>query len=113
MARASRRIQRRRWTRSTVAFRSSTWTPRPLRSDGCQADPPAGVRQAVAQIQFWKIISRLNVSIDVPTNAAEIGSIAAKPANPSATKAHNSQRGLLRRLNTYTSARLAIVADGR
>jgi hypothetical protein len=65
------------------------------------------------QIQFWKIISRLNVSIDVPTNAADIGSIAAKPANAIATKAHNSQRGLLSRLSTYTSARLATVADGR
>ena len=68
-------------------------------------DPP--------QIQFWKIISQLNVSIDVPTNAAEIGSIAVKPANAIATKAHNSQRGLLPRLSTYTSARLAIVADGK
>ena len=25
------------------------------------------------QIQFWKIISRLKVAIDVPTDAAEIG----------------------------------------
>src|SRR4029077_9515427 len=32
------------------------------------------------EIQFREIISRLKVSIDVPTNAAEIGSIAAKPA---------------------------------
>ena len=37
------------------------------------------------QIQFWKIISRLNVAIDVPMNAADIGSIAAKPAKPIAT----------------------------
>jgi hypothetical protein len=37
----------------------------------------------------------LKVSIDVPTNAAEIGGIAAKPAKAVATKAHNSQRGLL------------------
>jgi hypothetical protein len=65
------------------------------------------------QIQFWKIISRSNVSIDVPTNAAEIGSITAKPANATATKAHNSQGGLLPRLRRYTSARLANVADGR
>jgi hypothetical protein len=28
---------------------------------------------ALAQIQFWKIISRLKVAIDVPTDAAEIG----------------------------------------
>jgi hypothetical protein len=69
--------------------------------------------RASAQIQFWKIISRLEVAIDLPTNAAEIGSIAAKPADAMATNAHNSQRGLLPRLNTYTSARLATVADGR
>jgi len=62
---------------------------------------PAGTTTAIPpQIQFWKIISRLNVSIDVPTNAAEIGSIAAKPANAIATKAHNGQRGLLPRLST-------------
>ena len=52
-----------------------------------------------AYIQLWNSISRLNVSIDVPTKAAEIGSIAAKPANAIATKAHSSQRGLLPRLN--------------
>ncbi len=33
------------------------------------------LRTISPQIQLWKIISRLNVSIDVPTNAAEIGSI--------------------------------------
>jgi hypothetical protein len=38
-----------------------------------------------AQIQFWNSISRLNVAIDVPTNAAEIGSMAAKPANATTT----------------------------
>ena len=65
------------------------------------------------QIQLWNIISRLKVAIDVPTKAAEIGSITAKPANPTATKAHNSQRGLLPRLSAYTSARLATVADGK
>jgi outer membrane protein OmpA-like peptidoglycan-associated protein len=32
-ARPSRRIPTRRWTRPTAAFRSSTWTPRPRRSD--------------------------------------------------------------------------------
>jgi hypothetical protein len=66
-----------------------------------------------AYIQFWKIISRLNVAIEVPTNAAEIGSIAKKPAKAKATNAHNHQRGLLPRPRTYTSARLAIVADGK
>jgi len=49
------------------------------------------------QIQFWKIISRLNVSIEVPMNAAEIGSMTTKPAKPTRTKAHNSQRGVLPR----------------
>ena len=34
MARTSRRIRTRRWTRSTAASRSSTWTPRPRRSNG-------------------------------------------------------------------------------
>ena len=53
-----------------------------------------------AYIQLWNSISRLNVVIDVPTKATVIGSIAAKPANVTATKAHNSQRGLLPRLNT-------------
>ena len=52
------------------------------------------------QIQLWKSISRTNVSIDVPTNATEIGSIAAKPAPATATKAHSSQRGLLPRRST-------------
>ena len=32
-ARPSRRIRTRRWTRPTAAFRSSTWTPKPRRSD--------------------------------------------------------------------------------
>src|SRR5512138_3705013 len=31
----------RRWTRSTAAFRSSTWRPRPRRSKVLDADPPA------------------------------------------------------------------------
>jgi hypothetical protein len=51
-----------------------------------------------SQIQFWKIMSRLNIAIDVPSDATVIGSIAAKPAPASATYAHNSQRGLLPRL---------------
>src|SRR3954469_18345792 len=55
------------------ASHSKKGGPRPYR--------PAGGDLRSPQIQFWKIISRLNVSIDVPTNAAEIGSIAAKPAN--------------------------------
>jgi hypothetical protein len=38
-----------------------------------------------AQIQFWKIIRRLNVAIEVPMNAADIGNIAAKPIKPTAT----------------------------
>ncbi len=46
MARPSRRIRARRWTRSTAASRSSTWTPRPRRSDACKRHRPAGVRQA-------------------------------------------------------------------
>ena len=41
-ARPSRRIRTRRWTRSTAASRSSTWTPRPRRSDGRKRCPPAG-----------------------------------------------------------------------
>ena len=45
-------------------------------------------------------MSRTKVSIDVPRNAAEIGSIAAKPADATATKAHSSQRGLLPRRST-------------
>ena len=54
-------------------------------------DPPAlaaggfRLRSETRQIQFWKIIRRLNVAIDVPMNAADIGSIAAKPAKPIAT----------------------------
>src|SRR5438105_2916601 len=44
---------------------------------------------ADAQIQFWKIIRRLNVAIEVPMNAADIGNIAAKPAKPPATEAHS------------------------
>src|SRR5260370_42580081 len=39
MARPSRRIRTRRWTRSTAAFRSSIWTPRPRRNDGRNASP--------------------------------------------------------------------------
>ena len=50
------------------------------------------------QIQFWKIIRRPNVAIDVPMNAADIGSITMKPAKPIATKAHNNQTGALPRL---------------
>jgi hypothetical protein len=76
-------------------------------------EPQERRASTAAQIQLWKIISRLKVAIDVPTNAAEIGSIAAKPADAIATKAHNSQPGLLPRLNAWTSARLATVADGR
>src|SRR5437879_2853052 len=53
----------------------------------------------VFQIQFWKIISRVNVAIDVSTDATVIGSIAAKPTPASPTNAHNSQRGVLPRLN--------------
>ena len=45
------------------------------------ADSTVRASHAIPQIQFWKIISRLNVAIDVSTNAAEIGSIAAKPAH--------------------------------
>ena len=37
------------------------------------------------QIQLWNSISRLKVAIDVPTNAAEIGNMAAKPAEATAT----------------------------
>ena len=51
-----------------------------------------------AQIQFWKIIRRVKVAIDVPINAAEIGSMATKPAHATATKPHSSQRGLPLRL---------------
>jgi hypothetical protein len=43
------------------------------------------LRGETRQIQFWKIIRRLNVVIDVPMNAADIGNIAAKPAKPIAT----------------------------
>jgi hypothetical protein len=43
------------------------------------------VRCPLPQIQFWKIIRRLNVAIEVPMNAADIGNIAAKPAKPTAT----------------------------
>ena len=43
------------------------------------------LRSETRQIQFWKIIRRLNVVIDVPMNAADIGNIAAKPAKPTAT----------------------------
>jgi len=47
MARPSRRIRTRRWTRSTAAFRSSTWIPRPRRSDACKSkSPPAAPRRA-------------------------------------------------------------------
>src|SRR3977135_3145201 len=77
---------------------------------------PAGLWRQPAnppQIQFWKIISRLNVSIDVPTNAADIGSITAKPANAIATKAHNSQRGTLSRLRPDTRARVPTPGCGR
>jgi hypothetical protein len=49
------------------------------------------------QIQFWKIIRRPNVAIEVPMNPADIGNIAAKPAKPTATHAHSSQPGLLPR----------------
>jgi hypothetical protein len=49
----------------------------------------------------------LKVSIDLPTNAAEIGSIAAKPAKAVATKAHNGQRGLLPRLSASPSSPMA------
>jgi hypothetical protein len=45
----------------------------------------AASRAVAAQIQFWKIIRRLNVAIEVPMNAADIGSIAAKPTKPTAT----------------------------
>jgi hypothetical protein len=64
------------------------------------AEAAASSRAAAIQIQFWKIISRLNVSIDVPMKAAEIGSIAAKPANANATKPHSNQRGISRRLKS-------------
>jgi hypothetical protein len=47
-----------------------------------------------AQIQFWKIIKRLKVAIDIPTKAAEIGSIAAKPMAPAATKPQSKKRGV-------------------
>lgn len=54
----------------------------------------------LTQIQLCNSISRTNVSIDVPTDATVIGSIAAKLAPATATKAHNSQRGLLPRRST-------------
>ena len=42
MARPSRRIRTRRWTRSTAAFRSSIWKPRPRRNDATPLiRPPA------------------------------------------------------------------------
>ena len=41
--------------------------------------------QRTDQIQLWNSINRLKVSMDVPTNAAEIGSIAAKPAPATTT----------------------------
>ena len=75
--------------------RRSLTSPR-LRGEG-EVAHSASIQTHHTQIQFWKIISRLKVSIDVPTNAAEIGSIAAKPANATATKPHSSQRGLLPR----------------
>jgi len=53
----------------------------------------------VAQIQFWKIISRSKFSMEVPTDAAEIGNMTAKAADAAATKAHSDQRGLFPRLN--------------
>ena len=46
------------------------------------------------QIQPGNSIRRLKVAIDVPTKAAEIGSITAKPMAPIATKPHSSQRGM-------------------
>jgi hypothetical protein len=45
----------------------------------CSSDRNRGNRRRV-QIQLWNSIRRLNVCIEVPTNAAEMGSIAAKPA---------------------------------
>jgi hypothetical protein len=72
-------------------------------SDACagQAISICGRPRTVRpQIQFRKIINRLNVAIEVPTKAAEIGSITAKPAKAIATYPHNSQRGVLPRVST-------------
>ena len=62
----------------------STASPQPVQVDP-SFDCSLGVGAVAAQIQFWKIIRRLNVAIEVPMNAADIGNIAAKPAKPTAT----------------------------
>src|SRR6185312_5020909 len=74
---------------------------------------PPWPRGGSRQIQFWKMINRWKVCIEVSTKAAEIGNIAAKPNPATATNAHSGQRGMPSRRSAYTSARLAVVADGK